>query len=1522
MASPSPEFISEFLGFVEEREQRLQNWGFYDVAFDEADLELLMQTEAPSALQDAWEELTLGGLEMRQLLRQMAHADLLVALPDGSERVRTRFAEGVRLLAHLRQRFSYEDWASGPRLVADIKLHLAPRRYPAVGITVSEAWQKLEAFAPQPGLQRRVFEALSSRPHGPSFTFAGFQVRSFERIFRAYGADEQSGTVVCAGTGAGKTKAFYVPAFAAMAAELDAATAPFTKVIAVYPRNVLLADQLREAIAESGKIRPVLEAAGKRGVSVGALLGDVPPADQFDRGKDSAFLTNWRRIDKRGWVVPFLRAPFHPDRGELIWRDDDRKAGRTCLYRVEALDGEPEIPDGVIQLTREGLQANPPDILFLSLEMMHRELGNPLWSRTFGISAEEKPRLFLFDEVHNYSGLSGAQTPWIIARWRQASRIKRLHMVGLSATLRDATKHLATVGCVGPERVVECSPLDDELEPEGREYTLLVKGDPASGASLLATSIQAAMLQSRLLTPSHVGYPATGHAASKSLYLRKVFGFTDQLDSLNRWMPDLGDAERNRLAQFRLPPEKMPTPVTPATAQAMIADGQIWLLPDRLGHNLQQTARVSRCSSQDPGADSRSDVIVATASLEVGYDDPDVGAVIHHKAPRSIASYLQRKGRAGRTRGSRPSTMVILSDWGRDRWLFQNSERLFMPEVEPIKVPLLNPYVQHVQATSFLLDWLGKRIGEPDPIRFLRRPGLYGATGRNRAIDLLRRLLTLGDDYKSFHRELGWVVRHTQRFRDMGDAEIDRVVDAMLWEAPRPVLRHAIPSLLRKLETEWRYADPRLDGAREESNARQPLPTFIPAASFADLAASDVAIDFPGKNKPSEMRGVAPQLIESCPGRVSKRFSVKVQERGYWLAGSERLLTDQSPVMFAAADLFPDSLAISADAHEPIRQPLHMSLVERPNGVKDSSNAGWLWHTNAEVIGEGRPLPVLRSNDWRVAFQSCRAFLHGDHNGVRITRRTSEGRFDILMDGGVERRGRVILARVANEGQEVREPVGFEQHVDALLLQVDTTHLAEVPELDAATRGRLRQDYFKHLLLGSPTLREAASSFTLESVWQASLAMLTATALKEDCSMEAAQGLLEGRRAAAIGQVYSRMFSASALGDDEVDDHAAGGKARERLLALWGDAAAAAEIRRAEAALWADLDGSYDAWLRARHLRTIAEACLAAVHAVAVDVGEGDLMVDVLDDQNQAQILISESAPGGIGQIESFVQLALEGDGVFERALEHALGFCSRDHTAATLTAVAKASRVPSGIVAEAFAAVRSARGYRQLVGAQERLSDALDEIAVGASRETVVAVLGRLLTPGSRRGTDALFDGLNRLWSARSARIGAPLDARVFAYLLINSSVVRRRFSAMVQAITGQQPVDAQMFARVQDFLLSRCADSCPHCLVNSNRFAADVRPSRELSLQWINEGRAAPVVLHVAPGWEGRLRELLATEDKVEIEGSSEDLPGIGVLLQNLLTEPFERDYLLVWPILSTIARTEEGWRVAVEIRNMGAA
>src|SRR5439155_20902276 len=130
----------------------------------------------------------------------------------------------------------------------------------------------------------------------------------------------------------------------------------------------------------------------------------------------------------------------------LVWRDDDRARGRTALYRSEGGVAAPDVPDGTLVLTREQLRVSPPDVLFLSLEMLNQNMGNPAWTRAFGFEPMgRKPRLLLLDEVHMYEGIPGAQGAWVLRRWRHWSGIEDLHVVGLSATLKDAPGHLAQV---------------------------------------------------------------------------------------------------------------------------------------------------------------------------------------------------------------------------------------------------------------------------------------------------------------------------------------------------------------------------------------------------------------------------------------------------------------------------------------------------------------------------------------------------------------------------------------------------------------------------------------------------------------------------------------------------------------------------------------------------------------------------------------------------------------------------------------------------------------------------------------------------------------------------------------------------------------------------------------------------------------------------------------------------------------------------------------------------------------------
>jgi hypothetical protein len=116
------------------------------------------------------------GHTVRSLLQHLQQRNLLYLVPGTIDAYRTRFAEGVRLLANLRQMFRESDWATGPRLVSDIKMHLTPRLYPRRDHAASAVWDRLRNHC-SPNhreLLERCFLALSAKPGGGTFDFAGF----------------------------------------------------------------------------------------------------------------------------------------------------------------------------------------------------------------------------------------------------------------------------------------------------------------------------------------------------------------------------------------------------------------------------------------------------------------------------------------------------------------------------------------------------------------------------------------------------------------------------------------------------------------------------------------------------------------------------------------------------------------------------------------------------------------------------------------------------------------------------------------------------------------------------------------------------------------------------------------------------------------------------------------------------------------------------------------------------------------------------------------------------------------------------------------------------------------------------------------------------------------------------------------------------------------------------------------------------------------------------------------------------
>src|SRR5262249_43149982 len=149
-----------------------------------------------------------------------------------------------------------------------------------------------------------------------------------------------------------------------------------------------------------------------------------------------------------------------------------------------------------VALTRESMRRAPPDILFSTTEMLNQRMADDGLRHLFGLppQAVRPVEMMLLDEVHYYTGTTGAQVAYLLGRWQHLLR-SQVTFVGLSATVKDGALFFARLVGMPEQRVAEITPsVPAEMVEEGAEYLIALRGDPVSRTSLLSTTIQTSML--------------------------------------------------------------------------------------------------------------------------------------------------------------------------------------------------------------------------------------------------------------------------------------------------------------------------------------------------------------------------------------------------------------------------------------------------------------------------------------------------------------------------------------------------------------------------------------------------------------------------------------------------------------------------------------------------------------------------------------------------------------------------------------------------------------------------------------------------------------------------------------------------------------------------------------------------------------------------------------------------------------------------------------------------------------------
>lgn len=1529
------EHALEFLGSIERAEEALLTWGLVDCFFSEDELE----QRADDFLAALGARGVAGGYDTGwELLEALLDNDLLWKVPN-TERYRTRMAETVRLFCRLRQIFPdarNTAWRTAAGLVADFRLLLRRRMYPRREVVARDVVGAARRDVPSlSALQEAIIRALVRADTAEERPLARFQVRAIGRVLGGASSDRCLGTVVCAGTGSGKTLAFYLPAYAAMASRLSSEY--WTKCLALYPRNELLKDQLREALANARRIGPALAANGRRKLVIGALYGDVPRTARAilepGRGPD------WQRATVRSataYECPFVRCPRCND--PMAWPESDVQrdverlvcSGPRCDERIE--------PDE-IRLTRERMLAEPPDVLFTSTEMLNQRLSSRRFARLFGIGVrpERRPDFVLLDEAHAYEGVHGAHVALLLRRWRRVSEA-RPHFVGLSATLADAPQFFAELVGIWPGDVSEVSPEESEMRAEGAEYMLALRGDPSSGASLLSTTIQALMLLRRVLAPTR----------SQPSFGSRVFAFTDNLDIINRLFHNLLDAEGwdsfgrpnprragGSLANLRA--------TTLPNARERLDAGQNWSLVEEIGHVLAPgtRVRVSRTSSQDAGVDTNAEVIVATSALEVGFDDPEVGAVLQHKAPQSAAAFLQRKGRAGRRQDMRPWTVVVLSDYGRDRNAYQAYDHLFSPHLPPRHLPLGNRAVLRMQATYALLDWLARRLPSshtPDPWTDFSQPAaeLKGANFSQ----AVRARQDLYAEYLKALLEDGTVRNEFSSFLARSLAIDEDEVSALLWDPPRAILTEAVPTLLRRLERGWRRATP--GGPRLESYVpRAPLPEFVPRALFSDLQLPEVSVRLPALGRIAarvEPMPLAQALREFAPGRVSRRFGVSHGGERYWIAPND-----------AVPDVLIDSFCPAADRQElgrfahrdateavtvvPVFRPHALDVAVTPLNVQQSSNAFLRWHVEIVPAGQGHEVNVPERSPWTAILRPFR--FHAHHLGLPLEVRRFATGADASIGRGtqqqVERALTFVCAR--SDGTTERAALGFVADVDGVQIQFVFPHsLCELCARNERLLRSLRPARFKDLVRTTQLLNGIANGFQRDWLAQAYLSAVTAEALRTGCSLEEAEAAVRARTArTTIAEVLQTILQAATDGDSDSNDSEDGStndddavpRRLQELLDLLNLAQTSAALHEAARVLWDPLNADWEGWLRARFGSTLASAIVDAAQSLCPRMDPGALVIDLdattpdaAAARDEGEIWLTEATIGGGGFVEEFLRRYAEDPRRFFRLLDAALTPSDLELVGLELERVldiVSAGAQEHAPVAAAFAAVRAADSHEASSRALGAVRTEFARRGICPTPTLLVSVSTRLLRPGTTPQTDAFLASVVRTWNGAEQRLGIDIDARVLA-------LVESANPALEQAL-GVAPVGDSDRTRaiwrygvLYGMLWPRGAQVRAEALRHTSSFSQLPECNRLLVLAAVS--RPVREIMLASEAWFEELARVLVQDGAAELVASPSEATSLVGALLRVASDPVDSEALLVHARLTGLQRDGQTIRATIEL------
>ncbi len=708
----------------------------------------------------------------------------------------------------------------------------------------------------------------------------------------------------------------------------------------------------------------------------------------------------------------------------------------------------------------------------------------------------------------------------------------------------------------------------------------------------------------------------------------------------------------------------------------------------------------------------------------------------------------------------RPWTIVVLSDYGRDRNTYQAYERLFEPELPARSLPISNPAVLRMQATFAMLDWLTAQAGDASVWRLLTGPVApeWAERDRPKQFAVAARLQAILQD----EAVLAELSTHLT-----GALSVDEsTVRELLWDPPRPLLTAVIPTAVRRLITGWRHLEL---GPGRDFTADGPLPDFIVSRLFGDLALPEVTVVTPPQTRNEEERREPMRAFQAlnvyAPGRVSHRLTITHRHARHWVAPPV-LDTEHSSALDVRqfAPEFED-VGVFGRGEEAIRviRPLTITVEVPPADVSSSSYGRLRWRAEITATGESdQTLQPPRASPLAALVGHVTFYTHGGIAHVEVRRWAAEADVEALTLAQVSR-GTVFFT----DGPETasRVGVGLALDVDAVCIEVtEPERILSDADITSAHLRSLRVERFYDQARAAPLLRRALGEFAVERTARGTLTALIDRAIDQHVDLAAAYRELE-----ADEELISVL--ATALGSERGEDEDAGPDLDVRLAELLHklhDPRLLDELRAVIPALWEAPDARWDAWARARLASSVGAAFHAAIQSLCPEYDADELVVDIepaTPETAGSRVWLTEQTIGGGGILHEALQRIGEKPRRFFDLVAAGTDLSIDETVDAELTKFITAA-VERPEVVDALAEIRATSDHESRTVSFDQLISALDRCGIFVCHPVVSALSVRFLRPRADARTDATTLALLASWSELEERFGIDIDLHVFARL------------------------------------------------------------------------------------------------------------------------------------------------------------